>query len=115
MSEFLDNLAVLGADVDDVVARFRGNEAICEKIIRKFPADESFAKAVVAMNEGDHEQAQKMIHTLKGVSSNLGLTPIYNITVDMMDKFRAGTPEEAYARMDELKTQQELFVNEISK
>ena len=50
----------------------------------------------------DYDEALKSVHTLKGVCGNLGLTPLFDISADMVSRFRANDPEGAVALYVEL-------------
>lgn len=71
-------LAENGADVEGTLSRFAGNEAIYLKFILKFKADPNFNALKESLNQNNVEEAFKAAHTLKGVSINLGLLPIYD-------------------------------------
>lgn len=96
MSDYLDKLSANGVDVSGTMERFMNNEDLYKRILKKFTSDTSFADAVRAKEEGNDEETQMHIHTLKGVSANLGLTPIFAITDEMMQHFRSGAPQAAY-------------------
>lgn len=115
MSDWKTELESLGVNITETMQRFMNNEDLYLRILRKFPADTSFASAVQAKDAGDDENAEMHIHTLKGVSSNLGLTPITEITAEMMQEFRKGQAKNAYARFDELSRKCTEFVNIIQQ
>ena len=96
MSDYLDKLSACGVDVAGTMERFMNNEDLYKRILKKFLDDASFDDAVKAKEAGNDEDAQMHIHTLKGVSANLGLTPVYTITEEMMQHFRGGDQQAAY-------------------
>ena len=55
-----------------------------------FPADKSLSELNKAINDGDYKAAFIAAHTLKGVSLNLGLTPISEISSDITEILRSG-------------------------
>ena len=115
MSDYLDKLSASGVDVAGTMDRFMNNEDLYKRILKKFLADTSFDDAVRAKEEGREEDAQMYIHTLKGVSANLGLTPIFAITDEMMQYFRSDDLEKAYSLFDPLKETYDQFVELISE
>lgn len=115
MSDFLDRLAAHGVDTQATLERFMGNEDLYKKILKKFSADTSFADAVKARDEGRDEDVQMHIHTLKGVSANLGLAPIFHITEEMMALFRSDDKQQAYGLFDELENKYGDFLDLIEE
>ena len=73
-----DNFEKAGFDVVGSIRRFAGNEALYEKHVFKFIDDKIYGNLVKAVNEGNIESAFHEAHTLKGVSGNLGLNPLFN-------------------------------------
>ena len=67
------------------------------------------------IESGDIEQAQNNAHTLKGVTGNLSLTPLYAAYSDIMTLFRAGQIEEAKQKLLETIPVQEQIVACIEK
>ena len=66
-----------GVDVNSVLERFMGNEALLERFLKKFPQDENYQKLCSAMEARDLDAAITASHTLKGVSRQ----PIHHSTV----------------------------------
>jgi len=78
MSELLkQKLKENGADVEGTMHRFMNNDALFLKFILKFKDDQNYAILKKHLDEKNYEEAFKAAHTLKGVSANLGLNPIY--------------------------------------
>ena len=73
-----DNFEKAGFDVAGAVRRFAGNEALYEKYIFKFIDDKIYGNLAKAVGEGNIEGVFNEAHTLKGVSGNLGLNPLFN-------------------------------------
>lgn len=62
----------IGADYDGASVRLMGEEMLA-RFALKFLDDESMDKFEAAMAAGDAESAFMAVHTLKGVSQNLGV------------------------------------------
>ncbi len=78
MSELLkQKLKENGADVEGTLHRFMNNDALFLKFILKFK-DQNYAILKKHLDEKNYEEAFKAAHTLKGVSANLGLNPIFD-------------------------------------
>lgn len=106
--QLLLELENAGHKVSEMVGRFAGNEMICTTLIKKFPKDTNFELYVKQVRSGDYSEAEKSVHTLKGVSSNLGLTKITEITQLVLNDIRAGQ----YNNLNELTGQLETAYHE---
>lgn len=109
----IDDLTAYGCDTKTALERFINSEDLYVKFLAKFLDDTSFSEIKPFMEAGDNEGALKSTHTLKGVAGNLGLTKVYEIAADMVVKYRAGDPESAEARYDELASAYEDMINII--
>lgn len=84
-----------GVDVEGSVRRFAGNAALYEKFLSRFPTDPNFAAGAAALEAEDWEGMLHAVHTLKGVSGNLGLNHIFDDCAQIVVSLRAGEREEA--------------------
>ena len=109
--KLLVELENAGHKISEMVGRFAGNEMICITLVKKFPKDPNFELYVKQVRSGDYEEAEKSVHTLKGVSSNLGLTKITEITQLILNDIRAGQ----YDNLKELTNQLEISYHEAVK
>lgn len=64
------------------------DERIIDKFIVKFPNDPSFQQLLDGWNAKDPETVFRAAHTLKGVCGNLALTPLYELTANLVEHFR---------------------------
>jgi len=91
----LDELRILGANVDEGLNRFMGNAALYERMLAKLP--DMMSK--IAINDGfEAEDVNDLIektHSIKGVTGNLSLTPLYEAYTKIVDLLRMGNVEEA--------------------
>jgi HPt (histidine-containing phosphotransfer) domain-containing protein len=67
-----EQLKNIGVDVDSVVQRLGGNEALYLCICKKFIQDPNYQLFQSAIAASDLISARNYIHTLKGVAANLG-------------------------------------------
>ena len=79
----------MGGDYEEVLSRLVKEERI-EKYMLKFLDDTSFTDLCKAREEAMHEEVFRMIHTLKGVSQNLGFTMLYRVSDEMTEAVRGG-------------------------
>lgn len=71
----LEAIALYGVNTVAGLNRFAGNQKIYEKILFKFPQDESFTTLHSAIASEDFDTARKAAHTVKGIAANLSLDP----------------------------------------
>lgn len=90
MSELIDRLRHYGADMDATMERFIGDEALYDRCFHIFLEDPSFLTLEKALEQRDYTAAFQAAHTLKGVSGNLGLTPLYTSVCEITAALRHG-------------------------
>ncbi len=91
---FKQRLVENGADVENTVKRFMGNEAMYEKFLKKFVYNSNYTGLEENISSGNYGEAFKCAHTLKGVSANLGLDPIFKAASELTEEFRGKADEE---------------------
>lgn len=79
----------MGADYEEVLGRLC-SESLIKKFVLKFPQDPSFLQLQQTLAEQDILTAFRAAHTLKGVSQNLGFTPLYETASTLTELLRAG-------------------------
>lgn len=91
-----------GADVDTTLKRFMGNEALYMKFLMKFSDDSNYGIIMENVKKCDYDAVFNGAHTLKGVSANLGLSPVYNASSQITELLRGRqeTPVDV-AKLDE--------------
>ena len=92
--EVMDILKENGADVDNSLKRFMGNRGLYEKFLLKFPEDQNMSSLRECMKNQNYGDAFKCVHTLKGVSANLGLNPIQELSSQMTELMRNKQADE---------------------
>ena len=90
MSALLDELRNCGCDVEGALARFLNKEDFYAKCFKKFLDDPAFSALDEALKAKDAETAFRHAHTLKGLTANMGLTPLYDIVVQIVEPLRGG-------------------------
>ena len=66
-----------GVDSNAAINRFCGNLDMYQKFLFKFLDDKSYENLMSAIEANDFDSAILHVHSLKGVSGNLGLTRIF--------------------------------------
>lgn len=105
----LKELAENKVDIDNTIERFLGNKDLYLKFLNKFLADTNYEMFINALKEKDYENAQRHVHTLKGVSANLGLIPIFDCASQINSKLRSNDLTD----LEELSSQLGLNYNNI--
>ena len=90
MIALLEELRERGCDVEGALARFLNKEDFYAKCYKKFLDDPAFAALDEALKAKDAETAFRQAHTLKGLMANMGLTPLYDIVVQIVEPLRGG-------------------------
>ena len=112
MSILIERLIDCGCNVQEAMSRFLNNEDFYAKCYAKFIEDKSFQKLGDAIKAGDAKAAFEAAHELKGISANMGITPIYDHVVNIVEEFRAGRmPENALSTWEEIMHIKETLQN----
>ena len=94
----IDKLKRLGADIDDAMRRFQGNEALYKRLLIKFPEQVVNLNASVYFENEDYDKALENVHTLKGLAANLSLANLYEAYSEVVDLLRTERYIEAEQR-----------------
>lgn len=82
-----------GCDMDGAMNRFLNDVELFNKCLDSVLADEAFEKLGQALEANQVRPAFEYAHTLKGVIGNMGLTPLYEIVVEIVEPLRVGNSE----------------------
>ncbi len=110
MMNLLEELQALGVDTDDALSRFMGNAALYERMLNKLPKAVADTEVLPFFEKGDYEKALVQAHTLKGVTGNLSVTPLYAGYSEVVRLLRAGEPEAARAELERILPVQEKIL-----
>lgn len=94
-----------GCDMDGAMDRFLNDVELFDKCLDSVLADEAFENLGKALNEGQVRPAFEYAHTLKGVIGNMGLTPLYEIIVQIVEPLRVGSSDGMIDKYKELMTE----------
>ena len=84
----IDNLAELGANVGEGVARCMGKEDFYLKLVNMVVADDGYERLKAAIEAHDLEEGFERAHALKGAVSNVSLTPLLEPISEMTELLR---------------------------
>ena len=104
-----------GIDVDALLERCMGNEALLGRLLKKFPADASYARLAEACQRGDKDAIREAAHTLKGVCGNLSMTGLFELLDRQVRAVRADDMESAEAMMPDISSKYEQAVQAIER
>lgn len=91
----LEELSENGVDINDGLGRLMNNSAIYEKLLKKLPDSINKQEVLSFIDSGDIETATRNAHTIKGVTGNLSVTPLYTAYTEIVNLLRAGKIDEA--------------------
>ncbi|MCR5746584.1 MAG: Hpt domain-containing protein [Lachnospiraceae bacterium] len=103
----LDKLKEFGANTDEALARCMGKEDFYIMLVGKAVADKNFKGLRDAIEANDLEEAFAAAHALKGILSNLSLTPILNPVLEITEHLRNKTEMDYNDLVTEIEKQKE--------
>lgn len=114
--DFMEELRGLGADVDEGLDRVMGDRDLYTMMLGMFQGtvDEN-AVSLEDFDAGDLEELTKRIHSLKGITGNLALTPLFNRYTEILGQLRAGQAKEGKAGYEQLMPIQDAFLDCIQR
>lgn len=81
-----------GGDYEDASLRLMNDERI-ERFLRKFIELDDCSAMLAALDAKDYKTAFLKAHDLKGTSSNMGFTSLYQTSVELCEALRDGQPK----------------------
>ena len=106
-------LSEAGIDVKDVLERFMGNEALLERMLKKFTESNVHETLEEAVKSRDAEAALAASHTLKGMTSNLSMSELARLFTRQVELFRSGDAEAAYGLLEDITAEYQRMVRKI--
>ena len=115
MSKLIHLLSEYGADISGITERFLNDEQLYKNCIHAFYGDSAFSSLGISIKTGNYDDAFNYAHTLKGVSGNMGLIPLYNFIADLVESLRSKDYSQVdyqYQKvMNEYKRSKDLLYN----
>jgi hypothetical protein len=90
MDSRIERLGAWGCDVKGALNRMLDDEDFYLECLAAIPGDPNYAALEEALRAHDGKKAFDCAHTLKGVLANMGLTPLYAKTEEIVEPLRAG-------------------------
>ena len=104
-----------GADWNELLDRFMGNEDLIAKFMFKFLNDPNMNDLTKYLAEGNVAEAFKAVHTLKGVGSNLALKGFLTPVCELTEILRAGSMEGYKEKYDIIKPKYDELIAILQK
>lgn len=86
----IDDLKELGVNTEEALNRFMKNSALYERMLGKLPKAVENTEVMQYLESEDLSNALANAHTLKGVTGNLSITPLYTAYSDICTFLRDG-------------------------
>ncbi len=113
--ELLEELRKFGVDIDEGLARMMGKTALYEKMLHKFSDRMEHSAVMDNFEKEDSEELIKETHTIKGMTGNLSLTPLYNAYSEIVRLLREDEPGQARKVFEEILPVQNDILSCIEK
>lgn len=81
-------------NLDEGLGRVRNNKKLFKRMLSMFLASEEFSALEDALAAGDLEKAAASAHSIKGMTGNLSLTPLFLASTELLEPLRAGKLDE---------------------
>ena len=101
----LDKLRDFGADISDGMGRCLNNEDMYIRLVNMALADKSFAALDEALENDDIKAAFEAAHSLKGITGNLALTPLFKPVSELTELLRPGQKTDCGSLPEEIRQQ----------
>ena len=87
----IEKLNEFGANTDEALERCMNNEQFYIMLVEKALKDDSLERLDTALKNGNLDEGFEIAHSLKGVLSNLSLTPLYDVIFEITELLRSRT------------------------
>ena len=111
MSIFTVKLGDYGVNIPETLPRFLGDEGFYCECINAFKREDDFALLEEKVREKAYSEAFDVAHTLKGVTANLGLTPLFLRLSDLVEDLRNNIYDNAEKKTNAIIKEFENFKN----
>ena len=77
-------------NIDEGLKRVLNKPALYARLLKMFLLNEQHEQLKNSINKKEIQVSAEQAHALKGITGNLSLTPLFNVTVKLMEQLRAG-------------------------
>ena len=107
----IEALASLGANTAEGLARCMNNEAFYLRMVGMALNDKGYDQLAESVAAGNLDAAFEAAHALKGILSNLSLTPILTPVTEATEFLRTRTAMDYTPYVKEMQEQREKFLS----
>ena len=97
----VQTLKEFGANTEEGIKRCVNNEGFYLNLVKKFLLDENVYALKDALLDGDLDKAFEKAHSLKGILSNLAITPLEKTMVEITEGLRIKKELDYLTLLDE--------------
>lgn len=115
MEELFNELTLAGCDIDGTMERFLNDTELFCECLKQTLDDPAFEVLGDALRSGNVKDAFESSHTLKGIIANMGMVPMLDTIVKIVDPLRSEHIEGLMPLYDTLMEQRSKFKNIISR
>lgn len=102
-------LLEMGCDMEETMERFMDDQEFYVECFRKFVEDKELERLGTSIESEDLEESFTQAHCLKGTLGNLGLTPLYEKMVILVESLRVGDVAQAKKQYQALMMEWERY------
>jgi HPt (histidine-containing phosphotransfer) domain-containing protein len=106
-------VGVVYIDPDDGIRRVMNNTKLYAKLLGKFCEETNLEPVYAAINAGNNDEAQGLVHTIKGVTANLSIKDLNEKLVEAEAQIKAGSL--APGLIDTIKASYAATIPEVKK
>lgn len=101
--EYVEALEALGVEVKEGMDRVMGDGDLYKMMLGMFvEVVEGSPVKLEDFDSSDHDELIKQVHTLKGTTGNLSITPLFEGYKKTLELLRANQPKEAKAAFEKM-------------
>lgn len=98
-----------GVDLEGALTRVLGDKDLYLECIQDFLKENSFQRLKECIEVGDFQEAIAPAHALKGVTANLGIVPLNEKIVVLLDALRNGKTDHLQKQFEDFCKEMEAF------
>ena len=82
-------------NVEEALGRIRGNKVLYNRMLQMFLQGKDFEALEESLANNDYARAGEVAHAIKGVTGNLSLMALFEVSTQLMNELRHGeAPDE---------------------
>ena len=116
-TQLIEALKEQGIDTEHAVERFMGNQSLYLSFIQRLPTFINCEKIRSTLEQGDEEEFYMAVHSLDGVSGNLGLTTIFECCNAILVEFHSSkfkNPSKLLGLVQEIEQERDRILEFLS-